>query len=54
LADRRFGVLGSLASGSLSERKWHQARGDQQKQIKRASEKMRFNRWVDAVHRATF
>jgi hypothetical protein len=39
----------SVASGSLSESEWDQADARQQKQVKRASSKMRFNRGVNAL-----
>jgi hypothetical protein len=38
-----------LSSRSLPEREWDQAHGQQQKQVKRASSKMRFNRGVNAL-----
>jgi hypothetical protein len=37
----------SLSSSSLCERKWDEAHGGQQKQVKRAPNKMRFGRGCD-------
>jgi hypothetical protein len=40
-------LLASLVSRSLCERKWDQAHADQQKQVKRAPNKMCFGRGCD-------
>ena len=40
---------GLLFSGSLCECEWDRAHGDQEKQVKRASNKMRFNPLVNAL-----
>src|SRR4029077_12051914 len=47
LPEPPLGLLSPLGSRPLSERKWDQAHGEQQKQVKCASKKMRLTGGVD-------